>query len=413
MIIRILLLLILNLQIAYADELKVINVEDFYNQKPSHERKAILDFIVNQFDGKKVSQADLGKLWDNKEIREGQKLIRFQIVNQKLYADSFDIGHLYFVVLFDYFQNFIKQYQVPDVDFIVHASDEISPKALYHETIDIPSFMMSKNLDSAYERNKLLMPDAHMVKPKWSELVDKLNKTNDKILWNDKVERIFWRGNASGGIIYPYQVENFDKLPRLNLVVTSKLYPDFIDARFTMPIDTSLGKGSKDLAQILKILFGDKYQHISEEEHLKYKYLISIDGNTCAWMRVPWIMFSNSVLVKQQTNKVEWFYSALKPYVNYVPVNTRLTDLFQIIEWMKSHDREVQKISENAHDLIANNLMPEHIDSHMAIILNKYHNIQIDKKINPTLTPAEDVISISVVIKLLLKRAKNYFVELF
>ena len=44
---------------------------------------------------------------------------------------------------------------------------------------------------------------------------------------------------------------------------------------------------------------------------MKYKYLLSVDGFTAVWGRVPWIMFSNSVLVKAETGKVEWFYDEM------------------------------------------------------------------------------------------------------
>lgn len=412
MIIRIFFILIFS-NISYANQLKTITAEQYYQQNPSLERKAILEFITHQFDNKKITQAELDQLWNNKEIREGQKLIRFQIINQKLYADSFDIGHLYFVVLFDYFKNFVKRYQVPDVDFIIHASDEIETNPAYDTTINIPTFLMSKDLNSLYEKNKILMPDAHMVKAKWKDLTTTILAANNQHPWSAKEEKIFWRGNVSGGIGDVFKLSNFHKLPRLSLVIMSKLYPELIDARFTMPINKSFGKDSASLAEILELLFGKEYQNVKPEDHLKYKYLISLDGNTCAWERVPWIMLSNSVLIKQETSKIQWFYPALKAYYNYVPVNERITDLFEQYNWMKNNDAKVRIISENATNFIKKDLMPEDIDSHMAIILDQYNKIQQGYQIKPTLPKEEDVISTTAVIRLLFNRSKKYLIGLF
>ena len=69
----------------------------------------------------------------------------------------------------------------------------------------------------------------------------------------------------------------------------------------------------------------DRFRSI--DEALKYKYLISIDGMTAAWKRVPWIMQSDSVLFKTTTKMYQWFYDGLVPWVNYIPLRPDLGDL--------------------------------------------------------------------------------------
>ena len=160
--------------------------------------------------------------------------------------------------------------------------------------------------------------------------------------------------------------------------------------------------GSQQSASAAIWSFEDKYNPTSEEDHLKFKYLISVDGNTCAWMRVPWIMLSNSVLLKQETTKMEWFYPALKAFHNYIPLREDLRDLFEKYEWLKQNDKKIQAISENATNFVENNLSPEDIDKQMVIILNEYAKIQEMKKITPSLISADKIFSIKEVIK-------NYF----
>lgn len=54
-------------------------------------------------------------------------------------------------------------------------------------------------------------------------------------------------------------------------------------------------------------------------------------------MRPPWIMASNSVLLMQETNKIEWFYHLLKPKVHYYPIMGNLSDFFEAIEFLRSN----------------------------------------------------------------------------
>jgi hypothetical protein len=412
--IRLVCILLIITNIAYGQELKVITSESFLAKDPSIERKTIVKSIVGQFEGKSVSQVELDKIWNNKKFREEGHLVRFQIIDQELYADSFNIAHLYFLKLFDYFQKFIQTHKVQDIDFIIHARDEIEINSLINkEDLEIPTFMMSKDITSIYEKDKLLIPDAHILTSDWSKLIPIIEQASKEKSWDSKIDKVFWRGATNGAReTYLYNVSNFDKLARIKIIMLSILYPDLIDARISRYTELSDDQDGRNFRKILDSLFG-KVSFISEVDHLKYKYLIAIDGNTCPWVRVPWIMLSNSILIKQETNRVEWFYPALKAYVNYIPVKEELTDIFSQIEWMKNNDKQVQQISRNAQEFIKNDLMPEHIDSHMAIILNEYYKIQKDKKIVASLPKADEMITISSVIDLFLNRVFVQFRRVF
>jgi hypothetical protein len=378
----------------YAGELRSVSADNFIAEAPSSERAAVVDFIVHQFDDKRqngITQAQLDKLWNDKELRQAMRLVRFQIIDQKLYAEAFNRGDYYFKPLFYYFQNFIQRYKVKDVDFIVYARDEIPSNGFENKTLGIPAFMMSKNMSSPYEKEKLLLPDAWMLdKTRWEPLIPVIEKAKRLSSWNQKYNKVFWRGGSHGSESkYLYNITNFDKLARLKLVMFSKLYPNLIDAEFSTFAEFSADQDGDNLKTVLNLLSTGERKRVNESGHLKYKYLITVDGNTCPWVRVPWIMLSNSALVKQETANTEWFYSALKPYVNYVPVRKDLTDIFDQIEWMRNNDEEVRRISANAQSFVKNNLMPEHIEAHMALILNEYASIQKDTKIIASLPESE------------------------
>jgi hypothetical protein len=54
---------------------------------------------------------------------------------------------------------------------------------------------------------------------------------------------------------------------------------------------------------------------------------------TAAWMRIPWILASTSVLFKPTTKLYQWFYDGLIPWQNYIPVRPDFSDLIDKIEW--------------------------------------------------------------------------------
>jgi hypothetical protein len=393
-------LLISNL--LYGHELKTVIAEEFIAQDPSPERTAMVDFLIHQFDEKRaigITQEQLNQVWYHPQAGADFHLARFQIINQKLYANSAGIYHPYFINLIKYFQKLVTIYKINDVDFIIYARDEIPPSVKDLKTLSIPAFMMFRNPDSPYEKDKFLLPDSNMLKDNWQSLIKKIELANQNYTWEKKLTTFFWRGASTGGEAqYLYNVTNFAKFPRLKLVMLSKLYPDLIDAKFFKPI-FSKDKDGDNLQTILKLLNAEDKESTQEIDHLKYKYLLSIDGNSCTGTRVPWIMLSNSVLVKQDSNKIQWFYSAIKPYVHYIPIKSDLTNIFSQLDWIKNHDYEVQSISKNAHNFVKHNLMPEHIDAHVIITLNEYSKLQKDQKIIPSLPPAVEALSITSLLK--------------
>lgn len=404
---------------AQAKELKTITAQQFIDQKPSLERQQIINFIMHQFDSKKdigVTQSRLDKLWGNEILRKKYMMARFQIVNQKLYADSYYIGHYYFPILLQYFQKLIENYKINDVDFIIYLREEIPmSESLGKGTTGIPAFIMFQDLNSEYETDKLLFPDAFFMKENknasWITLTTKIQEAKQNNSWDKKINKLFWRGVTTGDF-HPYTIDNFSKLPRLTLSVLSKLYPNLIDSEFSYySPQMRYEHYGPNLLKFCEILFSKKPKGVKEIDHLKYKYLVSLDGNAATGTRVAWIMLSNSVLVKQESKKIQWYYSALKPYVNYVPLKHDLTDIFKQINWIEENNDKLKEISNNAQIFASNNLMAEHIEVHVALLLNEYSKLQKDKEIIPSLTPAEDVISITSTIGMLLHRLKLYFSE--
>lgn len=369
-------------------QLKEINPVLYLKQQPNLHREQIIKFITEQFSGAgSYTQTQIDSCFAV-GVKYGYNIMRFQIINQVLYAKAVETSWIakkskFFSEITKYLNTLVSKYSISNVDLLLWHSEKVTGE-LYQEMKDCPYFLFSKS-SSPYDLKKFLFPNFFMTTPEWKSLTSAIEHAKSVYLYETKAEKIFWRGAPTGslhllpekgGLPY-YGMDVFDKLPRLSLVLFSKLYPDLIDAKFTdKPRLYKSNKNNNTLA--LDVVF-DKLSlvgnTVSEVDHLNFKYLVSIDGNTCAWKRVPWIMLSNSVLFKQETDRIEWFYSALEAYKHYIPINENITDIFSQLQWAKTHDSEVRKISENAQLLVKNELMHEHIEAHCVIILNGYNRL--------------------------------------
>jgi hypothetical protein len=87
----------------------------------------------------------------------------------------------------------------------------------------------------------------------------------------------------------------------------------------------------------------------NNEEMLKNKYLLSIDGHSASWKRPDLILASNSVLFKTTSKYYEWFYDGLIPWVNYIPVRPDASDMMQKLTWARENQGTVKQIIKNAN----------------------------------------------------------------
>ena len=111
--------------------------------------------------------------------------------------------------------------------------------------------------------------------------------------------------------------------------------------------------------------------------HLEYKYLVDVDGNSCSFERYFWVLLSNSLVLKQITPNIQWYYSALNPYEHFVPVKEDLSDLLEKYEWALSHDLEAKKIAQNATEFAKENLSTEDVFLYMHCLLKEYARLQV------------------------------------
>jgi len=81
---------------------------------------------------------------------------------------------------------------------------------------------------------------------------------------------------------------------------------------------------------------------------LKYKYLLSIEGNDVA-TGLKWMLYSNSVIFTKATWAME---DLLLPFVHYIPIAPDYSNLLEMIRWAEDHQHACQVISKRATDFM-------------------------------------------------------------
>jgi hypothetical protein len=189
------------------------------------------------------------------------------------------------------------------------------------------NFIINVNMHDIYDKSgtltfgsksnseSILIPDIYQM----YNYEDTIKKDfYDNIDFKDKINKIIFGGSTTGDI-------NIKLNERINTCIWSNINSWAIKNTYfkitnivQIPKDKLYIYTKKYKLNIESILSNN----ISIEQQLKYKYILSIDGNTWAWDRPIWIMSSNSLFFKYNSNNIGWYYDFLKEDVHYVAVNT-------------------------------------------------------------------------------------------
>jgi len=276
------------------------------------------------------------------DSRGEKEFVKIHIINGKvkLFQHGAHVkAHGRRQVLKEYFKELVKGKALPDTTFIVALSDGLNFEAGFK----VPIFTFAKEKRAgAIEKDTILLPDFESLK-KQQSLIAKCRKASAQYPWKKKRDKVYWRGAMTGGT---YREDDFLKWPRVKLVYLSKADGDSIDARFV--------KTPQPNQHVINRIIGDTFplvKKVPRAKHFAYKYLIDIDGNSCTYARCRWIMLSNSVLLKPDSANIQWYYSLLEPYENYIPLAADLSDIKDQIFWLKTHDSEGESIALRATQL--------------------------------------------------------------
>lgn len=177
----------------------------------------------------------------------------------------------------------------------------------------------------------VLIPDLYAMDNYTGDLEEK-----DEIPFEEKKDLGLFIG-ASTGLTNPLVNE------RLRACKVSKEYPEHLESYLTGICQMK----EEDVAKYYPDYKSYLHHGMNKQEQYKYRYLINIDGNTCAWNRLPWVMNSNSVVIRVMSNNLCWYYPILNQINPYITCSTP-EELPKAIEIARQMTPEEVKLMQKA-----------------------------------------------------------------
>lgn len=312
-----------------------------------------------------ISQSSIDETYGNIKnsgFSQSKTFFRYRIINNALFRYFSDNEQAF--ERLDFEKAIITLCEIaklPDLDFIYCDLDGLPLENLdenFFKTVFCPVLCHAKLKDF---NNLILIPDHNSLSKNWKIQFDSILKENKKISWELKINKGFWRGGTNDR---RYTEENFYGGPRIIISKLSKKYCGLIDAGITRSWSFQM----EDLLKKEDLI----KNHETIQKHLEYKYLPVLDGVMCTYPGFQWRLLSNCVCFKQNSNQIQWFYSALRPYEHYVPIENDLSDLIEKIIWARNNDGKCRSISKNARDFALSNLTLEDIYVYLYMVLKQY-----------------------------------------
>ncbi|HSX10737.1 MAG TPA: glycosyl transferase family 90 [Chlamydiales bacterium] len=265
------------------------------------------------------------------------------------------------------FKTLLSHIRVPNVDFILIPMDGIPESFmepnfyLLDDPRDQVPILGQAKLKEPLTRSVVLIPDQLSLSDSWYNSSAEILSINDAIPWSEKIGKAIWRGG----------VNDYTELatsPRLTLCRLSKTHPNLVDASFY----SCEYPAARKLIEQENLLT----PFISKLDQLHYRYLPALDGRMCTYPGFQWRLLSDALTLKQDSDQIQWFYSALSPYSHYLPLASDMSDILEKIQWAEEHPAEAQQMVANARQFITQHLMTEDCYRYLYLVFQKYATFQ-------------------------------------
>ncbi|MCC5832370.1 MAG: hypothetical protein JJU12_04935 [Chlamydiales bacterium] len=279
------------------------------------------------------------------QVKNGRIKFRYNSIKQ--------LSHKRLHVVKEYFNFLSSNFTLPDLDFAVYYGDSLEKVP---PSISLPTFTFAKKEKS---KGPILIPDFEMLMG-YDTFVQKLDDYIKNTPWRKKQNRSFWRGASTGGFL---NRSNYLTIPRIKLATISLKYPELVNARIS-----SVVQATEDVWNLLKTegLLGSFSPVL---EHFYYKYLLDVDGNSCTYSRLFWILYSNCVPVKQISPNIQWYYYGLEDMTNICFFNLTEDSLISKIQFLAQNDELAKEISENSSQFSKKYLNNKYTTSYILALL--------------------------------------------
>ncbi|XP_076579769.1 protein O-glucosyltransferase 1 isoform X1 [Chaetodon auriga] len=281
----------------------------------------------------------------------------YQIIGHKLYREH----NCMFPARCSGVEHFILEVidRLPDLEMVVNVRDYPQVPSWVQPTL--PVFSFSKTADyqdimypawTFWEGGPAVWPIYPTGLGRWDLMRDDLQKSAAQWPWKKKESRGFFRGSRTSPERDP-------------LILLSREAPDLVDAEYTK---NQAWKSEKDT------LGRPPAKEIPLVDHCKYKYLFNFRG-VAASFRFKHLFLCGSLVFHVGDEWQEFFYPQLKPWVHYIPVKQDLSDVRELLQFVKENDAVAQEISTRGKEFILDHLRMQDVSCYWERLLTEFSHL--------------------------------------
>jgi len=169
----------------------------------------------------------------------------------------------------------------------------------------------------------------------------------DKIPLHDRQPLPIFRGRLwifEGG----YAQQNATNLARWKAVVLSIRRPDLLNARFSkiagdVPLQEQLLPTIQNETMREQLV---KVDEIPAKEYFRKNQVALVLTGIGAAFRLSNHFMTRTAVILHQCDMQEWYTKYLRPYVHYIPLKNDMSDLIEVLLWVKDHPEQLRTIAE-------------------------------------------------------------------
>lgn len=190
--------------------------------------------------------------------------------------------------------------------------------------------------------DSILIPDSDFLKSRGYAKAREYFAKN-LLPWDQRRTFVFWRGSSLGAKGKPIL-----EMPRARLCQIAKAARDnWLDIGLVDTADVS----ESDAAQLRSLNLIKERVHWTQLH--KYCFHVDIDGNANSYAGLFRKLLSGGLVLKVASpdHCTQWYYHLLKPWENFVPVRSDLSDLLEVAAYCRDHDDLARSIAFRGREL--------------------------------------------------------------
>lgn len=248
---------------------------------------------------------------------------------------------------------------LPDMELVINVRDY--PQVPQWMSPVIPIFSFSKTADyqdilypawTFWEGGPAVWPIYPTGLGRWDLMRDDLARAAERWPWEKKISKGYFRGSRTSPERDP-------------LILLSRENPDLVDAEYTK---NQAWRSEKDT------LGRPPAKEVPLVDHCAYKYLFNFRG-VAASFRMKHLFLCGALVFHVGDEWREFFYHRLEPWVHYIPVTPDLSDLRELLEFVKANDDEARRIAERGQRFIRDHLRMEDVSHYWRSLLTRFSHL--------------------------------------